>query len=70
MVGNSACNEVTTDWAEAAEMSKMQIFVDCAAKNRTIASPIPDAPPRDVSCGLERWGQRETCDDDALSTKI
>ena len=70
MVGNSACNEVTTDWAEAAEMSRMQIFVDCAAKNRTIASPIPDAPPGDVICCLERWGRSDTCDDDALSSEI
>lgn len=47
--GNSACKEDTTVCAAAADMSKMPILVDCAAKKRTIASPIPDAPPESVS---------------------
>jgi hypothetical protein len=47
--GNSVLREETTDSAETAEMSSIAILVEYAAKKRTIARPIPEAPP-------ERYG--------------
>ncbi len=52
--GNSVRNEERTVSAEGADISRILIVVDCAAKNRTIASPIPEAPPGSVS-----WAVRD-----------
>jgi hypothetical protein len=46
--GNSVRREATTDWAEAADMSRIEILEDWEAKNFTTARPIPDAPPEEV----------------------
>jgi len=56
--GNSVLREETTDSAEAAEISSIAILVEYAAKKRTIARPIPEAPPADMSENEESeiWG--------------
>lgn len=45
--GNSVRKEEMTVFAEVADMSRILILVECAAKKRTMARPMPEAPPED-----------------------
>jgi hypothetical protein len=61
--------EATTDWAEAADMSRIEILEDWEAKNFTTARPIPDAPPEEVRLSVI-GGRRRTSYNHVLSCEI